>query len=192
MLASCTPPNSGKDLPVSPGPTEKSAQDTADTEPAVVTPGPALTLEFSAQYIRTDGYDEKRSYPAATLITSADELKAYYDAYKGSFDLESRQSDGADTNFYDAMQKYGSAYFKNNCLALVVLEEPSGSNRHKVVRVDSDADKLKISIERIVAMIGTDDMAQWHIIIELPLTAAEKELRVSLTGTEPLNNNKSF
>ncbi len=61
---------------------KKRLGDTADTEPAVVTPGPALTNEFSAQYIRTDGYDEKRSYPAATLITSADELKAYYDATK--------------------------------------------------------------------------------------------------------------
>ena len=55
-----------------------------------------------------------------------------------------------------------------------MLEEPSGSNRHEVTSVDLFASLLdriayfiQPNIKRIVPEVGTCDMANWHIIIEV-------------------------
>jgi hypothetical protein len=50
---------------------------------------------------------------------------------------------------------------------MVLLAEPSGSIRHRVERID---DKGEIVICRMIPEIGTDDMAEWTIIIELSNT----------------------
>jgi hypothetical protein len=59
---------------------------------------------------------------------------------------------------------YTDAFFASNFLVLVLLEEISGSYRHRVERIEESGD---IIITRLVPGIGTADMAQWHIIIEL-------------------------
>jgi hypothetical protein len=53
-------------------------------------------------------------------------------------------------------------------LIFVLLEEGSGSVRHEVRSIELTEDqKISISIDRNVPEVGTDDMAQWHIILEL-------------------------
>lgn len=126
-------------------------------------------VNFDAQYIRTDGYHEEIEYPVVKIIRSVDELTAYYETSKEYYDLERKDKVYSDTTigFLDACDKYDEAYFENQILVMVLLEEGSGSNRHKVQSVNQSADgQCHIYIDTIVPEVGTCDMAAWHILIE--------------------------
>ncbi len=118
-------------------------------------------VEFNVQFIRTDGYHEGVVYPIVKIIDSVNELNEYYQENKGKYDFDNT------SGFLNACKKYDDNYFKNQILIIVLLEEGSGSNRHKVNNLTLlDDGTLEIKIERIVPEIGTCDMAQWHILIE--------------------------
>ena len=131
-------------------------------------------LDFKVQYIRTDGYADGEDYPKTVWITSAAELEAYYSANRDRYDLESRDNPYSDqaTGFLDAVGGYDDAFFEKHDLLFVVLEEGSGSVRHEVtglkaVPAQDTGYTLQPEIERIVPEAGTDDMAEWHIVIEI-------------------------
>lgn len=154
-------------------------------------PSAADPVNYEAQYIRTNACHEGTEYPAVIIIRSVDELNAYYDANKGKFDLERHDKVYADTTigFLDACDKYDEAYFENQILVMVLLEEGSGSNRHEVdsVKVGSDG-RLYVGINSIVPETGTCDMAQWHILIELEADVditSESDVVVYLDGINP-------
>ncbi len=117
-------------------------------------------LGFNAQYVRTDGYQKSAEYPQVAVICSTDQLQAYMEA-DTVYNLLNAQ------DFTDACRHYDSAYFAEQSLILIVLQEPSGSNRHKVTGVSLKEKELIIEIDRLVPEMGTDDMAQWHIMVEL-------------------------
>lgn len=144
-------------------------------EPPTQTPQQLAHLPFAAQAIRTNGYDESRRYPIITLITNVNELKAYIDAHEDEYDLN---------GFAEASEAYDDAFFEDLCLALVVLEEFSGSVRHEVEQVVSDDAAVRIQIVRHLPQMGTADMAQWHIIVELPAHAANAALSVTTREAE--------
>jgi len=94
--------------------------------------------------------------PAHTVIHSLNELNQYTASINnGSF---------WDDVYKNAIEKYSGSFFANNFLVIILLEEISGSNRHKVERIDINGD---IIIKRLIPEIGTSDMATWNIIIEL-------------------------
>ena len=128
-------------------------------------------VPVSVQYIRTDGIAENEQYPGARVILGTEDLQAYYNAFRDQYDLERREDPGSDytVGFLDACDKYDEAYFAENYLILVVLEEPSGSIRHEVeqVIVDFGGQDTEIYLKRLVPEAGTDDMAQWHLLVEL-------------------------
>lgn len=133
-------------------------------QPKISTP-----IEFNAQYIRTNGYHEDVDYPVVKVIRSVEELNEYYNENKDRYDLERKDKVYSDTTigFLDACDRYDEAYFKNQILVMILLEEGSGSIRHKVESVGMGEDaKCYISINTIVPEVGTDDMAEWHILIE--------------------------
>lgn len=149
-------------------------------------------VEFEPQYIRTDGYHEDIEYPVVKIIRSVKELNDYYEANKGLYSLERRENPSSDytIGFLDACDKYDEAYFENQILVMVLLEEGSGSNRHNVdnVKIGSD-DKLYVSIRSIIPEAGTCDMAEWHIIIEPEKgidVKNESNVIVLLDGINPL------
>jgi len=107
------------------------------------------------QYIRVGSGSGPRT-PTSTVISSVNELNQY----SGNFNRASSWN----TEYTNVIAKYNNNYFANNFLVMVLLEESSGSNRHKVERVDRDGN---IFIQRIEPEIGTADMATWNIIIEL-------------------------
>ena len=126
-------------------------------------------VQYCAQYVRTDGSPEKVVFPCVRIIRSMEDLRDYYDTWKDSFHLERRETVYADSTigFLDVCDQYDDAFFSENYLLFVLLEEGSGSIRHEVRSVEQTADgKLSISIDRKVPEVGTDDMAQWHIIFE--------------------------
>ena len=128
---------------------------------------------FDVQYIRTNGYREEMEYPMVKIIRSRDELNAYYEEYKDDYYLERKEQVFADTTigFLDACDRYNEEYFKDQILILVLLEEGSGSIRHEVSKVRVKEKKgertVNISINTRVPETVTDDMAQWHLLIEL-------------------------
>ena len=68
----------------------------------------------------------------------------------------------------------------------MLLEEGSGSVRHKVESVIIGTDDIcYISIDTIVPEVGTDDMAEWHILIAPEADvdiASESDVIVYLDG----------
>ncbi len=140
-------------------------------------------LDFEAQYIRTDGYIEEGRYPVITLINSPAELHEYYNARKDDYDLERRAQVASDSTigFLDAIDPHDDAYFTDHVLVFVLVEEGSGSIRHAVKNIKVNGGLVEMTIERIVPAEGTDDMAEWHIIVELKRGAFEEsDLRVIL------------
>ena len=132
---------------------------------------------FEVQYIRTDGDSEDKSFPYCVVIDSRQELEDYYLIHKEQFDLERRKVVYSDTSigFLDACDKYDETYFESNNLVFIILEEGSGSIRHEItdVRVCRDENGAplgwNITIDRIVPEVGTDDMAQWHLLLEVQM-----------------------
>lgn len=139
----------------------------ADSNRAPVSGGTVLLEQV--QYIRTDGYADGAKFPRVAVIESKKALDSYYHSNKDTFDLERRQMVYSDTTkgFLDACDRYDAHFFESSYLVLVLLEEGSGSVRHKVAGVEKTDGGIKVKIQRIVPEIGTDDMAQWHIILEM-------------------------
>jgi len=128
---------------------------------------------FEAQYIRTNGYVDGASYPVVTLIESKEELDAYYEANRDRYDLERHDAVYSDQTigFLDACDRYDKEYFdEERNLVLILLEEPSGSNRHEITDVRrNDKGEWVITIDRILPECGTDDMAEWHLFLEIQM-----------------------
>ena len=160
----------------------------------------APTIDFSAQYIRTNGLHEDVKYPVVKIIRSVQELNAYYDANKAKYSLGRSDHVSSDMTigFLDACDRYDDAYFEDHILIMVLLEEFSGSNRHKVQSVNVSADgRCCIYIDRIVPEAGDCDMAGWHILIEPEAGAKiekESDITVFVDGVDPLtaSNPNSF
>ncbi len=123
-------------------------------------------IPFEAQIIRTNGYHDVAAYPRAALIDSAEELNRYYEENKGLYDFGHKDKVYADTTigFADAIDEYDGAWFRDHQLILVLLEEGSGSVRHTVTAVKG-GEKPEVTVTRLVPEVGTDDMAEWHILI---------------------------
>jgi len=142
---------------------------------------------FKAQNVRSEGYVrayapyiEGVEYPIITIISSRAELKLYCDIYERGYNLAAPPPEP--TGLFDVIGDYPDDYFKGNFLVLVLLEETSGSIRHRVERIEGNGN---IIITRLVPEIGTADMAQWHIIIELDNSFKLEQFQAVLI-TEPM------
>ena len=128
-------------------------------------------VEWAAQYIRTNGYQDGAKFPRVVVIKSTKELNEYYNANNQTFDLERKEKVYSDTTigFLDACDQYDEAFFEKNYLIFVLLEEGSGSVRHEVRSVGQTSDKkISVNVDSILPDgAGTCDMAEWHIILEL-------------------------
>lgn len=125
---------------------------------------------YGVQYVRTDGGVGTVLFPGVRIIDSVQKLRDYCNTWHEIFDLDRKETAYSDTTigFLDACDKYDAAFFETNFLIFVLLEEGSGSIRHEVRSVvQTEEQKLQISVDRIVPECGTDDMAQWHIMLEL-------------------------
>ena len=112
-------------------------------------------LEYEVQYIRTTALCKGVPYPMHSLIESVSDLNEYYENDKEEFDLR---------KFKEAISIYDDSFFEKYKLVLVVLEESSGSIRHKATTKEVDG-KLEVYIEKIIPETGTCDMAQWIVLI---------------------------
>ena len=138
---------------------------------------------FGAEYIRTNGGDGETEYPVVKIIRSVEELQAYYEANRENYNMDA--SFGSHISFWNTCQKYDAAYFENQILIMVLVEEGSGSIRHRVNGVGISEKTMVIEIERLEPDAGTCDMAEWHIMIEpeAGVTAeSESDIKVFIDG----------
>ncbi|MCL2178065.1 MAG: hypothetical protein FWC28_08465 [Proteobacteria bacterium] len=63
------------------------------------------------------------------------------------------------------LEGYGSEFFVDNNLLLILLTEGSGSIGHEVEEVSVDGDTLNVQLLRNAPAIGTADMAYWHFLL---------------------------
>jgi hypothetical protein len=139
----------------------------------ILSPVPLDTFGYhwgGVQYVRTNGHAPDTEFPYSLIIRSKQELLNYYEQNRGYYNMDSTWDESP--AFRDAIGRYDDTYFKDRELLIVVMEEPSGSIRHKVncmwdVFIEGER-VYKISITSFTSMRGDDDMAQWHILIELP------------------------
>lgn len=122
------------------------------------------------QYVRTNGRAPDAEFPSSLIIRSKQELLDYYENNKAYYNMDSSWDESP--AFCDAIARYDDAYFAKHELLVVLMEEPSGDIRHKVNRmwdVIIEGERVyNISITSFKSMRGDADMAQWHILIELP------------------------
>jgi len=128
------------------------------------------------QYIRTQ-YTGFSEFPAVTVIKSLEELERYIEDSFSSGNIRDGVAYLPENDFFHAVAKYTNEFFVENYLVFIEITENSGSNRHEVESISIDGD---IKIKCIVPEIGTADMAQWHIIIELDAGFTPDEFNVLL------------
>lgn len=147
-------------------------------ESAVRNNGPSLydinetfqKVKFQWTEIRTDAMTENGTYPKTAVINSKDELNRYYEENKEKYYLERVEKVYSDTTigFLDEADKYDDAFFEENILLFVVLENGSGSIRQEVTSVKLSQTSAWVTLKNKIPEICTDDMAYWHIFISIP------------------------
>ncbi len=145
--------------------------------PASLNYYPASSIAFDVQYIRTGGSARWQKFPNAQWITDTEELQKYYTTNKEIYSLDSAEYSAASqtASFKDAIAKYDEAFFETKDLALVVLQEGSGTMRHAVNSVllwSSGSERIQYSLQPEILRYmpegpHTTDEAIWHIFIEV-------------------------
>lgn len=153
-----------------------------DTDTTAVVPSQTIPLEFCAELYRADGYGNgelllpfldnaadvtsgKSGVPELAYFDGTNKLTRFYkEVGKGyQFDVPYNSS----KSFAEAIEKYDSAFFEENALIILHIEEGSGSIRHTVEAVEKTDWRLDIKIKRDVPEAGTADMADWFAVIEV-------------------------
>ena len=98
-------------------------------------------LPNNTQIVR-EGFTVDSQDPAVRLYETYD---AFSDDHKESF------------------PDYDEAFFRENVLAVIYLEEGSGSVSHSVTGVRRVGDSIEIHVRREIPEVGTCDMAYWTI-----------------------------
>ncbi|MCL2816671.1 MAG: hypothetical protein FWD23_18890 [Oscillospiraceae bacterium] len=137
------------------------------------------SADFNVQIFRTNLHEYMDG--VVTVLTSRFILERYYEsAYPNAYYPE-ENIDYYASLFREGIEKYTDTFFEENFLLIILVNEGSGSVRHEVERVD----KNDIIINRLLPgndIQMTDDMAEWHIIIEL-----SRDYIVPKLKTEPFN-----
>lgn len=86
-----------------------------------------------------------------------------YESFVITSEKEFKKALGASSGEYG----YDKKFFKDKAIIAVVVEERSGSIGHEVTDVIKYDGKISVGINRICPEIGTCDMAEWTILIEI-------------------------
>lgn len=115
----------------------------------------SCAANFHAECVRTYYTGGQNEHFA--IVHSTEELHNFSQTEKDLFPL---------TEFSPA-QKYDEAFFENHIVVIVILEDPSGSIRHKVTKASVTDKTLTLQIQDISPRVCTDDMAAWVVFVEL-------------------------
>ena len=126
-------------------------------------------------------------YPKAAAIKSVSELHEYFDNNKDTYQFhvgyygEANMAD----EVFSAKPRFDDGFFREKFLLFVILEEGSGSVRHRVEAALPENGLLSVNIDRIIPEIGTADMSWWHIVLELEKTLADMDVAIVISDEPP-------
>ena len=152
--------------------------------PDIETPDPAYKLWFEFDsYARNGclygrlGYNVHWSYPHIMAVNTLAEWESLY--------LGCTAGSVSDGGFTEGLAALDEAFFAEQSLLILYLEEGSGSNRHRVDQVIAEDGTVTVTLTTLEPEIGTCDMAYWAILIPMDKDAAG--LPVEIVGkTEKL------
>ncbi len=153
------------------------------TAPTVITPIVTQPQTVAGTAVTTEQQRINRTTGWASMFNSDDGCFLVVDSVDAL--LEGlRQRGGMDESM--DLEKYDEAFFQDNRLVLVPASSNSGSVRY-TAKVTVEGETLHIEFEAQMPQIGTADMAEWLILVELP----RAEYGSSLTITVPNMSNQS-
>lgn len=116
-------------------------------------------IPYISNEVHSHLYFEGYNNPNVDIIKSTSDLTKYTNKYK-------------DDKLASTLNKYTNDYFNNNVLVIVTVQENSGSITDKVERVAKidNTNALSIFVNRSFPEIGTEDMAMWHLLVEINKT----------------------
>lgn len=100
---------------------------------------------------------------------SAEKLRGFTRLGDSLFSLKSGYF--GEVSLYDTFLNYTESYFEDRVLFVIFAQENSGSNRHSVEGIDIKDGSINFAVRRDQAQIGTTDMADWFILIEMDKAA---------------------
>ncbi|MBR3424340.1 MAG: S-layer homology domain-containing protein, partial [Clostridia bacterium] len=72
------------------------------------------------------------------------------------------------TTFVALLKSYGDDFFENSSLFVAFFPASSGSNSYSLKDLKKKGSVYSVAIDAVIPEIGTDDMAEWCVIAEIP------------------------
>lgn len=114
------------------------------------------------------GYLADRNGNINTIITTYESFKTYFNKYTNyTYNGEGAVSKSSTD---EIIKKYNEDYFKDKSLAVMYIEENSGSISIEEVKAIVTEETVKISYKENKPEVGTMDMNGFFIIAEVPKT----------------------
>lgn len=150
-------------------------------------------LQTDVLYIRADSYGDDsfsalfpmenpgtmaisavHHLPVLRFQTEAD-FTSRVKELKKTFQLDASYDEAG--SFMEQTAVFDEAFFEENDLLAVYVYASSGSIRHEVVEASFAEGQCLILVDEIVPEVGTDDIAEWFILLPMP-----KEKLAGCTG----------
>jgi hypothetical protein len=135
---------------------------------------------FDVQYLRTNKHEKRTTI--TTVISSKSKLEQYYEDACPNRYYPDENVDYFAKIFRDSIEKYTDGFFTEHYLVIVLLEERSGSIRHEVEKIDEHGNIFINSFVPGNEMYITDDMAEWHIVIEINKSFNPEQFTAKITN----------
>ncbi len=166
-------------------------------------PESEIFLDTEALYIRADSYGDDsfsalfpmenpgtmaisavHHLPVLRFQTEAD-FTSRVKELKKTFQLDASYDEAG--SFMEQTAVFDEAFFEENDLLAVYVYASSGSIRHEVVEASIAEGQCLILVEEIVPEVGTDDIAEWFILLPMP-----KEQLAGCTGFDAVLDGSSW
>ena len=145
--------------------------------PDIETPDP-YQLWFGSDSYAQDGclygrlvYSGDWHFPHTETVNTYAEWQSFFLSYSAGSD--------SDAGFAEGLASLDEAFFAEHSLAILYVEEGSGSYRHSVYDIRVEDEELKIGLATLKPEIGTCDMAYWAVLV--PIDKEYGDLPVVIT-----------
>ena len=146
--------------------------------------------DHSSVILRADGYTDGGSEFIANLALNAETLLLSSVRHLPVFTIDSPEAlaqfleeggeyfqfdvaYGGNESFSENAARYDDAFFADKLLLIAYVQESSGSTGHEVSGVAAEDGVLTMTVRQDIPEMGTADMADWFILLELPRSAVE-------------------
>ena len=125
----------------------------------------------------------QQDYPLIVKIDSVGRLHDYYENNKDTYQFNQIYNEAATMTdaVFGEKSGYDEVFFESRFLLFVILEEGSGSVRHKVESANSESCSLSVNITRIIPEIGTADIAVWYIVLAPEKALLNMDVKIILS-----------